>query len=289
MPYNVYNQSKKLGSNIVSTTATIEGLIPSSTYVFDVTETDGADESGKSNYARVVTKGIALIPVVISISDIKSLTYQEDSIGVEIEDYNTFNAANVNNKTNMTILNRDQPETSPGGFEVVGLQASPRSIRIAQSVNRNGKWRFSGWARGSQGVAPKFWIDINDLGSVFSWAEPSNEWTYFSATQLVNNYTDIYSFCDLEGMDWAYYFFKDVKIECLDVTQTTGLGTSKTFGGTVPINIPLADVSVNLLGAGVSQLILPPEFTLEGNSTTKVTDKIWVMEQGNKTIVVTLK
>lgn len=66
--------------NVSMTYANLADLIPGTTYVFSITETDGEDESAKSNTVTVVTNGRLTIP---STKEIVSVRYCVDPIGIE--------------------------------------------------------------------------------------------------------------------------------------------------------------------------------------------------------------
>lgn len=80
MSFNIYQGSSKK-ANVSLLYANLTDLVPATTYVFSITETDGEDESAKSNSVTVVTNGRLTIP---SIKEIVSVKYCVDPIGIEI-------------------------------------------------------------------------------------------------------------------------------------------------------------------------------------------------------------
>lgn len=83
MSFNIYQGSSKK-TNVSTLYANLTDLVPATTYVFSITETDGADESAKSNNVTVVTNGRLTIP---SIKEIVSVRYCVDPIGIESDGF----------------------------------------------------------------------------------------------------------------------------------------------------------------------------------------------------------
>lgn len=79
MSFNVYQGSSKK-TNVSTLYATLTDLLPGTSYIFSVSETDGADESAKSSTVSVTTNGRLTIP---STKEIVSVKYSVDPIGIE--------------------------------------------------------------------------------------------------------------------------------------------------------------------------------------------------------------
>lgn len=85
MSYNIYqNNVKKI--TVAATVSTLTDLSPATTYQFSVTETDGDDESGKSNVATITTNGRLIIPTT---KEVASLYYAENCIDLETAGFDT--------------------------------------------------------------------------------------------------------------------------------------------------------------------------------------------------------
>ncbi len=79
MAYKVY-KGTAVADTVASTTTTVTGLSPATSYVFTVTESDGADESAKSNQVTVTTNGRLTIPTT---KEVVSVMYCIDALGIE--------------------------------------------------------------------------------------------------------------------------------------------------------------------------------------------------------------
>ena len=85
MSYNIYqNNAKK--TTATSTTITLSDLAPATTYQFAISETDGDDESTKSNVVTITTNGRLSIPTT---KEIVSVMYAENCIDLEINGFDS--------------------------------------------------------------------------------------------------------------------------------------------------------------------------------------------------------
>lgn len=85
MSYNIYqNNAKKTTAE--TTTITLTDLAPATSYQFAVSETDGADESGKSAVITVTTNGRLTIPTT---KEIVSVMFAENCIDLETGGFDT--------------------------------------------------------------------------------------------------------------------------------------------------------------------------------------------------------
>ncbi len=132
---------------------------------------------------------------------------------VQVGGRNTFLKNNAMYSWNVTALQRNGVNF-PNGFTCTGPNGKGSYVRLPFTIKGNGWWTISGYVRGSQGVAVHATVRMNDEGSVPIAATSDNNWTYFSASILVTNYTDdVYNFIDIANFDYAVYFFKDIKTE----------------------------------------------------------------------------
>ncbi|MDT2392173.1 hypothetical protein P7D58_00360 [Enterococcus avium] len=79
MSFNIYQGSSKK-TNVSTLYAELTDLVPATTYIFSVSETDGEDESSKSSAVTVTTNGRLTIP---STKEIVSVKYCVHPIGIE--------------------------------------------------------------------------------------------------------------------------------------------------------------------------------------------------------------
>lgn len=87
MSFNVYqNDSKK--TNVSPLYVSLSGLSPATTYFFCITETDGEDESAKSNKVSVTTNGKLSIPTT---KEVDSIFYSINCLGIEPDGLDTSN------------------------------------------------------------------------------------------------------------------------------------------------------------------------------------------------------
>lgn len=134
----------------------------------------------------------------------------------EIGGRNYFRKTTPLNPHQLQEVRRDLPDT-PNGFYVVGSQTPSNNLRLPGVITGNGKWTISGWVRGSQNTAISFFIDICDKElskQIVINKDGTNSWEKFTYTVTVDNYsTDTYNFVDISNLSWAYFYFKDIKIE----------------------------------------------------------------------------
>ncbi|WP_147284251.1 hypothetical protein [Sphingobacterium spiritivorum] len=113
----------------------------------------------------------------------------------------------------ITGVHKDTPE-SPNGFILTGEPTGYGNLRMNNVINSNGEWTVSGWVRGDQFVIIGFSIDICDQGLIRFYTNDTNDWVYFTHTVNVTNYSlAIYNFVDFGEFNYAYYIFKDIKVE----------------------------------------------------------------------------
>ncbi|MDT2392794.1 hypothetical protein P7D58_02605 [Enterococcus avium] len=79
MSFNVYQGSTKK-TNVSTLYSDLTDLVPATTYVFSVSETDGEDESAKSSTVSVTTNGRLTIPTTKEVVTVK---YSVDPLGIE--------------------------------------------------------------------------------------------------------------------------------------------------------------------------------------------------------------
>ena len=134
----------------------------------------------------------------------------------EIGGRNYFKKTTPLNPHQLQEVRRDLPDT-PNGFYVLGSQTPSNNLRLPGVITGNGKWTISGWVRGSQNTAISFFIDICDKElskQIVINKDGTNSWEKFTHTVTVDNYSsDTYNFVDISSLSWAYFFFKDIKIE----------------------------------------------------------------------------
>ncbi|MGJ1419997.1 hypothetical protein ACR79T_10250 [Sphingobacterium spiritivorum] len=106
-------------------------------------------------------------------------------------------------------------DISPNAFYLIGEPTGNGELRISNVINSNGEWTVSGWVRGDQFVQISFVIDICDQGlSDRIYTNNTNDWVYFTHTVNVTNYSQsVYNFVDFSQFNYAYYIFKNIKIE----------------------------------------------------------------------------
>jgi len=131
-----------------------------------------------------------------------------------VDDSNTFSSSTkIASLSNMGALARDE-SVAPNGFKATGANRGNGSFRLYNVITSNGWWTVSGWVRGTQNADIKFSIDIADSPSSQQFnTGTANEWQYFEFSHNVTNYSSTYSFVDFNGLWWAYYYFKDIKVE----------------------------------------------------------------------------
>ena len=115
----------------------------------------------------------------------------------------------------LAFVDRYNPDC-PNGFFATGSQDTNNNVRLSNVIKGNGTWTVSGFVRGTQSAAIDFHIDICDSGDghVLVNSDGQNNWERFSYTVDVVDYSpDIYNFIDFGGLSWAYFLFKDIKIE----------------------------------------------------------------------------
>lgn len=104
---------------------------------------------------------------------------------------------------------------APNGFYAVGVngnQAGSR-FRLRGVITENGDWTVSGYARGSQSAGLSFEVDVCGLNASSVWIPADNQWRYFSVSVKVDNYSAENDFISIGKLGWAFYFFKDIKVE----------------------------------------------------------------------------
>lgn len=162
---------------------------------------------GSSNEATV-KQNVARIVMTDSI-------FQTEVIDkTNVDDSNMFSSSTtIKALTNMSNISRDE-NLAPNGFKATGANGGNGSFRLGGVITSNGWWTVSGWVRGSQNADISFTIDICESPSskVFK-TGTLNEWQYFEFSHNVTNYSPTYNFVDFNGIWWAYYFFKDIKVE----------------------------------------------------------------------------
>lgn len=79
MSFNVYQGSTK-AKNVSTLYSELTDLAPGTSYIFSVTETDGDDESAKSQSITVTTNGRITIPTT---KEVVSVKHSVDPIGIE--------------------------------------------------------------------------------------------------------------------------------------------------------------------------------------------------------------
>lgn len=85
MSYNIYQNNAKKTST-TSTTITLTDLQPATSYQFAVSETDGVDESAKTNNITVITNGRLTIPTT---KEVVNIYYSEYCIDLEPNGFDT--------------------------------------------------------------------------------------------------------------------------------------------------------------------------------------------------------
>lgn len=104
--------------------------------------------------------------------------------------------------------------SSLNGITVTGSPTYNGIIRMGLVITENGWWTVSGWVRSTQNVDVPFHISICDGSSSPVIRSNGNEWTYFTYSNQVYNYTpQVYHFVDFHDLGHLYYQFKDIKIE----------------------------------------------------------------------------
>ncbi|RPA65036.1 hypothetical protein EF384_01090 [Aerococcus agrisoli] len=131
-----------------------------------------------------------------------------------VDDSNVFSSSTkVAALSNIGSIVRND-SLAPNGFRITGVSGNNGSFRLYDVITSNGWWTVSGWVRGSQNADIKFTIDICDSPDSKQFnTGTANEWQYFEFSHNVTNYTSTYSFVDFNGIAWAYYYFKDIKVE----------------------------------------------------------------------------
>ncbi|MGX6962419.1 hypothetical protein [Vagococcus xieshaowenii] len=113
MSYNIY-QNDILIATVDTLTHTLNGLLAGTSYKFEVTETDGADVSSKSNSVSVTTNGVITIP---SINEIEGIYFSTDSIGIELDGFDTSGQFGGTEPIRIEVLATNKT-TSSQSFEV---------------------------------------------------------------------------------------------------------------------------------------------------------------------------
>ncbi|WP_166334606.1 hypothetical protein [Sphingobacterium chungjuense] len=104
---------------------------------------------------------------------------------------------------------------APNGFHIIGVNGaqSTSNFKLNNVVTENGDWTISGYVRQSQNANLSFQIDANTLGTNGVNVPSSNQWTYFTVTVKVDNYSTTNNYVTFKNFAWAFYYFKDIKIE----------------------------------------------------------------------------
>lgn len=79
MAYKVYKGDAVI-ETLSNTVTTVVELEPATSYVFSVTESDGTDESPKSNIVKITTLGRLMIPTTKIVD---TILFSTDSLGIE--------------------------------------------------------------------------------------------------------------------------------------------------------------------------------------------------------------
>ena len=232
-----------------------------------------SSEAGvKSNMARIVMADNIFKTEVIDKTN--------------VDESNTFSS-----KTNMSVLanigsiTRDE-SLAPNGFRVTGAQGNNGSFRLHKVITSNGWWTVSGWVRGSQNADIEFTIDICYVPSDKRFnTGTKNEWQYFEFSHNVTNATSSRDFVDFKGIEWMYYYFKDIKVEknhhatawtpsAIDfATQSHITQLSDNINLKVSKSDLISQINVQaggvLITSGTNKLNVTPETTYIENGTIK--------------------
>ena len=203
-----------------------------------------------------------------------------------VDDSNTFSSStNLRALSNMGALARDE-NLAPNGFRATGANSGNGSFRLEGVITSNGWWTVSGWARGSQNDDMKFAIDICDSPHSKQFGlGTKNEWQYFEFSHNVTNYSSARNFVDFNSIAWAYYYFKDIKVEknhhatawtpsAIDfATQSNITQLSDNINLKVSKGDLLSQINVQaggvLIQSGTNKLNITPETTYIQDATIK--------------------
>ncbi len=137
-----------------------------------------------------------------------------DKIQSNVDSINVGGRNYYKSSTNISLLMNNpivvkNPSTAPNGFRVTGLQNQVGSIRLMNVITGNGYWTISFW--GMANGASTLNMDVCDGDSkTFNF---TTSWQKFTFTANVTNWSDLYSFVDINGINWIDYDIKELKIE----------------------------------------------------------------------------
>lgn len=83
MAYKVYTGNSVVQTISATSTSVLE-LDPATIYLFSVSESDGTDESSKSNVVRVETLGRIIVPTT---KEIMSIKFSTNGLGIEADGF----------------------------------------------------------------------------------------------------------------------------------------------------------------------------------------------------------
>ena len=224
MAYNAALEPKSLKQNVQA------NAVATSTLKASVDQIDGKVIAHSESIQNLQTNVTNINKDLVTKANSSVLTkyYTKDeadrATAGKIEDFNSsfeiggrnyFKKSTQVQPYQLSEFIRDLPDT-PNGFYVIGSQTD-NNLRFPGVITGNGKWTVSGWVRGSQSTAISFVVDICDRGGseqIVVNKNGANTWERFVHSVTVDNYSaDTYNFLDIRNLSWAYFYFKDIKVE----------------------------------------------------------------------------
>ncbi|WP_315084949.1 hypothetical protein [Bacteroides heparinolyticus] len=117
----------------------------------------------------------------------------------------------VINLFNDPYIEKEADADSVHGFKLTGRKDLLCEVRVCNVIPGNGDYVISFWGKSNGTGTLNFDICDNPCtgDALFT-----TSWKRFELKAKVNNYSaDIYHFVDIENIAWAYYWFKDFKVE----------------------------------------------------------------------------
>lgn len=110
-----------------------------------------------------------------------------------------------------TVIEKLKDSDSANGFQLTGVLNASTMVRLMNVIDSNGDYTITFTGMSNYQSTPNFnMCDIPCTG----FATFNTWWHKFELHVTVTNYTtEIYSFLDIENLDYLYYYFKDFKIE----------------------------------------------------------------------------
>ncbi len=203
------------GSNVYTKTQS-DGNV--STAKSEAISSAASDATTKANNARTQAISAAATDATSKANEALNTANQFATDAIK-----AINVGGRNRYSKNTPVERGNPNLTfqrphadaPNGFHIIGVNGSQStsSVKLNNVITENGDWTVSGYVRQTQGANLFFDIDVCGLGTANVSVPFNNQWRSFTLTVTVNNYSTSSNYVTFKNFAWAFYYFRDIKIE----------------------------------------------------------------------------